>query len=127
ALQPFILRRTKEQVLKDLPEKSEQVLYCELSAQEKKHYDQLRAYYWSNLSGKIKTKTFERSKIEILEALLRLRQAACHGGLLNESMRKRSSAKFDLLLEHVESVIHEGHKALVFSQFTSLLNLLKIE
>jgi SNF2 family DNA or RNA helicase len=125
SLRPFILRRTKEQVLKDLPVKSEQILYCELSASERRKYDELKKYYWSNLSGKIEEKGFERSKIEILEALLRLRQASCHLGLLSPQGAKASSAKFELLLEQLETALAEGHKVLVFSQFTTLLHLLE--
>lgn len=125
ALRPFILRRTKEAVLKDLPEKSEQILYCELSSTEKAKYDELKAFYWNQLNGKLKEKGLAQSKIEVLEALLRLRQAACHQGLLSDKYREASSSKFDLLLEQLQSVIQDGHKALIFSQFTSLLELFK--
>lgn len=125
SLKPFILRRTKEQVLTDLPDKSEQILYCELSPKEKNKYDELKKYYWSNLSGKIQEKGLARSKIEILEALLRLRQASCHLGLLDSNEASASSSKFDLLLENMKTVIADGHKVLIFSQFTKLLGLLK--
>ncbi len=125
SLRPFILRRTKDEVLKDLPKKSVQILYCELSAPERQKYNELKNYYWKNLSGKIEKKGFKRSKIEILEALLRLRQASCHPGLLNSDLAQGSSAKFDMLLEQLETVIADGHKALIFSQFTSLLKLLE--
>lgn len=127
ALSPFILRRTKEQVLKDLPKKSEQVLYCELSPAEIRKYNELKAYFWGQLSGQLEVKGLSRSKIDILEALLRLRQAACHQGLLDKKLAKQSSAKFEMLLEQMESIIQDGHKALVFSQFTSLLALLQQE
>jgi superfamily II DNA or RNA helicase len=125
ALRPFVLRRTKDEVLTDLPEKSEQILYCELSASERTKYDELKKHYWNQLSGSIEDKSFERSKFEVLEALLRLRQAACHQGLLNAEMQDQSSSKFDLLLDQLSLVIQDGHKALIFSQFTSLLALLK--
>lgn len=125
ALSPFLLRRTKEEVLKDLPQKTEQILYCELSPEEKKKYEELKAFYWNNLTGKIREKGLEKSKIEVLEALLRLRQASCHQGLLNKDMRMQSSSKFDVLLEHLDSILKENHKALIFSQFTSLLALLQ--
>ncbi len=123
SLRPFILRRTKDKVLKDLPEKVETVLYCELSPPERKKYDELKNYYWNNLNDKIGEKGFQRSKIEILEAILRLRQASCHPGLLNKHLVSGSSAKFELMLSQLETVINDGHKALIFSQFTSLLNL----
>ena len=127
ALTPFILRRTKEQVLKDLPEKSEQVLYCELSTNERLKYDELKEFYWGQLSGKIEEKGLAKSKIEDLEALLRLRQAACHQGLLDTKFKDGTSTKFELVIEQLESVIKDGHKALVFSQFTTLLGLFSKE
>ncbi len=123
ALAPFILRRTKDQVLKDLPEKSEQVLYCELSVNERLKYDELKSFYWTQLSGKIEEKGLAKSKIEVLEALLRLRQAACHQGLLNKNYKEGTSTKFDLVTEQLDNVIKDGHKALIFSQFTTLLGL----
>jgi superfamily II DNA or RNA helicase len=125
ALAPFILRRTKEQVLKDLPEKTEQILYCELTPSEMKKYNDLKLYYWGRLNETLDDKGLSRSKIEILEALLRLRQAACHQGLLDKKSSTQSSAKFEMLLEQMDSIIKDGHKALVFSQFTSLLALLE--
>lgn len=123
ALSPFLLRRTKEQVLKDLPEKSEQVLMCELSEPERKRYDELKTFYWGQLSKSFEQKGLGRSKIEVLEALLRLRQASCHQGLLDSNLADGSSAKFDMVLEQLDNVIKDGHKALVFSQFTTLLEL----
>ncbi|MCB0368266.1 MAG: DEAD/DEAH box helicase [Bdellovibrionales bacterium] len=124
ALSPFILRRTKDQVLKDLPEKIEQVLYCELSDEERTKYDEIRQYYWQKLNPKINDGGIGHSKIEILGALLRLRQICCHVGLVEKKKVISSSAKFDLLIEQIQTVIKEGHKALIFSSFTSLLKLL---
>jgi len=66
-----------------------------------------------------------RSKIQVLEALLRLRQAACHPGLIDPKRAGEPSAKLDVLLEQLEEVIGAGHKALVFSQFTSLLSIVR--
>lgn len=123
SLSPFILRRSKKEVLKDLPEKSEQILVCELSESEQKKYDELKSFYWNQLTQKFETKGFAKSKIEILEALLRLRQAACHQGLLDPKLIKQPSAKFELVLDQLQSVVRDGHKALVFSQFTGLLKL----
>lgn len=125
ALQPFLLRRTKSEVIKDLPEKSVEVLYSELNSDEQKKYSELKAFYWSQLSKKFSEKGFDRSKIEILEALLRLRQASCHLGLLDESHVNKPSSKFEMLLEQLDIIFQEGHKALVFSQFTSLLALFR--
>jgi len=125
ALKPFILRRTKSQVLKDLPMKTEKVLHCELSASEMKAYTGLRDYYRMNLKKEIASKGIARSKIVILEALLRLRQAACHPGLIDRKNYSQSSTKLDTLTEQLTSVIAEGHKALVFSQFTSFLDIVR--
>jgi len=126
-LAPFLLRRTKQQVLRELPPKSEQVLYCDLSPREKRQYQELRNYYRKQLGAKIAKQGMQRCKIHILESLLRLRQAACHPGLLDAKQAAKSSSKFDMLLEHVQELVQEGHKALVFSQFTSLLDLLRKE
>lgn len=125
ALRPFILRRTKEQVLDDLPEKTEQTLYCELDTQQRKLYDELRNHYRDALNQRIASEGMNKAKIHVLEALLRLRQAACHPGLLDKSKADEPSAKLETLLEQLDEVLNEGHKALVFSQFTSLLALVR--
>jgi len=125
ALRPFILRRTKEQVAKDLPPKLEQTLFCELEPAQRKLYDELRDHYRSTLLGRIERDGMAKSKILILEALLRLRQAACHPGLIDKNRSTEPSAKLDMLLPHVLEVIDEGHKVLVFSQFTSFLAILR--
>jgi len=124
-LKPFILRRTKEQVTPELPDKVEQTLFCELESAERHRYDQLKRYYQRNLQRRIESDGLGRSKIQVLEALLRLRQAACHPGLLDKTRVKHSSTKFDLLLQQLEDVVSEERKALVFSQFTSLLKILR--
>ena len=89
ALRPFILRRTKEQVAKELPEKTEQTIYCELDATQRKLYNELREHYRQSLLGRIEKEGMAKSKMHILEALLRLRQAACHPGLID---KKRADA-----------------------------------
>jgi SNF2 family DNA or RNA helicase len=125
ALAPFMLRRTKQQVLKELPEKSEQTVYCDLEGKQRKQYHDLREYYRASLSKQIEKTGLAKSKIHVLEALLRLRQAACHPGLVDKNLAEESSAKFDVLLEQLNEVVDEGHKALIFSQFTSLLAILR--
>lgn len=125
ALRPFILRRTKDQVAKDLPEKSEQTLYCDLEPVQRKQYDELREHYRRTLLAKIEKEGMNKAKIMVLEALLRLRQAACHPGLIDKTKVNESSAKLDVLLPQIAEVAEEGHKALVFSQFTSLLDIVK--
>jgi superfamily II DNA or RNA helicase len=124
ALKPFILRRTKAQVVKDLPEKSEQTLHCDMEAAQRQLYEELRAHYRHALLRKDAAE-LNRSKIEVLEALLRLRQAACHPGLIDPARAAEPSAKLDMLLPQISEVIEEGHKALVFSQFTSFLAIVR--
>ncbi len=125
ALRPFFLRRTKEQVLTELPEKTEQTVFCEMAPKQRKLYDELRAFYRMSLQQRVEQVGFEQAKIHVLEALLRLRQAACHPGLLDDKRVGDPSAKMEVLMQHLREVIDEGHKALVFSQFTSLLALVR--
>jgi superfamily II DNA or RNA helicase len=125
ALRPFLLRRTKEQVLTELPPKFEQTLYCELDARQRGLYDQLRDHYRATLLKRVRTDGIGRAKIQILEALLRLRQAAIHPGLLDQERVSEPSAKLDMLLPRVLEVIEEGRKTLVFSQFTGMLAILR--
>ncbi|MEE8523918.1 MAG: DEAD/DEAH box helicase, partial [Thermoanaerobaculia bacterium] len=120
-LRPFILRRTKAQVLPDLPEKTEQVLRCDMLPEQRVLYDRLRAGYQESLMEQVETQGVSRSAIQVLEALLRLRQIACHPGLVDKSWEEAGSAKLETLFDQVSEVLDEGHKVLVFSQFTKLL------
>jgi superfamily II DNA or RNA helicase len=125
ALRPFILRRTKEQVATELPEKLEQTLLCEMDEAQRKLYDELRTHYRQSLMERVARDGINKSKIQVLEALLRLRQAACHPGLIDKSRDKEPSAKLDALLDQIGQVVDEDHKVLVFSQFTSLLAIVR--
>jgi hypothetical protein len=124
-LRPFILRRTKSQVAKDLPEKTEQTVYCDLEKEQRKTYDELRDFYRASLAGKIAEMGWSKAKIVVLEALLRLRQAACHPGLIDKKRASESSAKLDVLMPQLTETIGDGHKVLVFSQFTSFLSIVQ--
>lgn len=88
-----------------------------------RNYNELREHYRAHLAGEVKRRGLSRSKIVVLEALLRLRQAACHPGLIDGKRVNGSSAKLETLISQIQSVISEGHKALVFSQFTSFLDI----
>jgi SNF2 family DNA or RNA helicase len=125
ALRPFILRRTKEQVARELPARSEQTVYCELKPEQRKLYNELRDHYRQALLGRIATEGLAKSKIMVLEALLRLRQAACHPALIEPKRAAEPSAKLETLIEQLAEVLDGGHKALVFSQFTKLLALVR--
>lgn len=123
SLRPFMLRRTKAGVLKDLPSKTEQHFYVELNDEDRANYEELRAYYRKALSTKIASIGLSKAKVHVLEALLRLRQAACHPGLIDSGRASEGSSKVDVLFEQLTSLIATGHKALVFSQFTELLEI----
>src|ERR1039457_6012998 len=82
ALRPFILRRTKQQVARELPEKTEQTIFCELEGPQRKHYEELRRHFRETLLARVQSQGMGKSKMHVLEARLRLRQAACHPGLL---------------------------------------------
>lgn len=125
ALRPFILRRTKEEVARELPPKTEQTIYCELKPPQRKLYNELREHYRDTLLGKIAKDGMGKAKIQVLEALLRLRQAACHPALIDVKRSDEASAKMDVLLAQLREVTAEGHKALVFSQFTSFLKIVR--
>jgi superfamily II DNA or RNA helicase len=125
ALRPFILRRTKQQVAKDLPLRVEQTIYCELDDEQRNLYVELKEHYRQSLMSRIATEGIRKAKIQILEALLRLRQAACHPGLIDKSKTSIGSAKLDSLLAQISEVLEEEHKVLVFSQFTSFLSIVR--
>ncbi len=125
ALRPFILRRTKEQVARELPARTEQTLYCDLEPVQRALYDELRDHYRQLLLSSVSRIGLGKTKLQILEALLRLRQAACHPALLDARRTDEASAKFDVLMPRLQELIEDGRKILVFSQFTTLLGLLR--
>jgi superfamily II DNA or RNA helicase len=124
-LRPFILRRTKKEVASELPEKLEQTIQCDMRKEQRRIYQELRDSYRAALLGEIDRQGLGKTKMHVLEALLRLRQAACHPHLVNQASDEESSAKLDVLLPDLEELIAEGHKALVFSQFTSMLAIVR--
>jgi superfamily II DNA or RNA helicase len=127
ALRPFILRRTKKAVAPELPERTEQTIACELAGRQRTLYESLRKHYRDQLLVRIDREGINRSRMHVLEALLRLRQAACHPMLIEPKAKPSPSAKVESLLEMLAEIAAEGNKALVFSQFTSLLDLVQGE
>ena len=117
-LSPFLLRRTKDDVLNELPEKTEITLRVDLSADEQALYDNLRQQAIANLEEGSK------SALQTLAEITRLRQAACHPRLINEKL-KTPSSKTAAFLHLAEELRQSGHRALVFSQFTSHLALIR--
>ncbi|MGH7271815.1 MAG: DEAD/DEAH box helicase, partial [Polyangiaceae bacterium] len=120
-IRPFILRRTKREVIPELPPRTDAVLYVELDEVERSVYDAVRVATRQAVAAKIAA---GGGVLAALEALLRLRQAACHPKLV-PGQSAVTSSKIERLLEALEDAVSEGHKALVFSQWTSLLDLVE--
>lgn len=122
-IQPFVLRRLKKEVLTDLPDKLEENQYVVLSGEQQKLYDANVTKLKLLLDGQTE-EDFKQSKIQILAELTKLRQICCDPSLLYEDYKGESS-KLDRCMELVQSAISGGHKILIFSQFTSMLDQLK--
>ncbi len=124
-LYPFILRRTKEQVAKDLPEKTETILFCEMDKEQRKIYDAYRNLYRDKILGSIEQQGIDKSQLTILQGLMKLRQICDSPAILNEEEKfPNHSIKLDELTRELEENIGE-HKALIFSQFLGMLALIK--
>lgn len=124
---PFLLRRTKEQVAKDLPEKTEMYLHCEMGKEQRKIYDAYRNSYKSQILGMIEERGIEKSKLHILQGLTKLRQICDSPAILNEEERyPNHSVKLDELSREINENVGK-HKALVFSQFLGMLGLIRKE
>jgi superfamily II DNA or RNA helicase len=122
-IRPFVLRRMKREVLPELPPRSEAVLHVELDETERSIYDAVRVATKKDVAAKL-AQGGGGSVLVALEALLRLRQAACHAELV-PGQHATSSSKIERLLEALEEAASDGHKALVFSQWTGLLDLVE--
>ncbi len=120
---PFILRRNKKDVLKDLPDKLEEVRFAGMSGKQQKLYDAQVQRIRKDLE-KQDENDFRRGKIEILAELMRIRQLCCDPSLCYENY-DGESAKTDLCMELLRSLMDGGHKTLLFSQFTSMLEILQ--
>lgn len=122
---PFLLRRTKEQVAKDLPEKTETILYCEMGPEQRKIYDSYRNIYRSQILGMIEERGIERSQLHILQGLTKLRQICDSPAIMNEEERFHNySVKLDELSREITENVGD-HKVLVFSQFLGMLALIR--
>lgn len=124
---PFILRRLKNEVAKELPKKTTIEVNIDMNDAQLKLYEALRTAMQSNVRRILAERGLKRSHIQILDALLKLRQVCCHPRLLNlEGMNshKIHSAKLDYLMDTLPDMLQEGRKILIFSQFTSMLSLI---
>lgn len=121
---PFILRRTKDQVAPELPPRTERILYCDMEPAQRKIYTRTRDYYRGMILGMLEKEGLNQSRFRILEGLLRLRQISNHPRLVDEKFRGESG-KFELLIETIETLQAEHHKALIFSQFVQMLRVVR--
>ncbi|MBU1085691.1 DEAD/DEAH box helicase [Patescibacteria group bacterium] len=138
-IKPFVLKRDKQEVLKELPKKFEQINWCVMDEEQRKLYEAIKSYYQVKIFKILDDQGVKKSQIQVLEALLRLRQVCCHPKLLKLGERKdafklpkyireaKVSVKLEAVLELVKTALEEGHKLLIFSQFTSMLSILEDE
>jgi len=128
-LHPFLLRRLKSEVARDLPPKIEKVSFCHLTTDQRTVYTELLKSSRRKISGLVSSKGFNRSRMEILTTLMRLRQTCCHIGLLKlpDLQPAQPSAKLDLFFELLDEAMDSEHRILVFSQFVSMLHILRDE
>ncbi len=124
-LYPFILRRTKEQVAKDLPAKTEMILWCEMEAEQRAIYDAFRNDYRENILGTIESKGIQKSQLTILQGLMKLRQICDSPAIMNsDEVYPNVSVKIDELARELEENCGD-HKVLIFSQFLGMLHLIR--
>ena len=125
-IRPFLLRRLKSQVAKDLPERIEKDIHCELEGRQRKMYDDALTEARASLSNVGSNGSSGKERFNVLQALLRLRQICCDARLVLEDKEQEiASAKLEALMDIVEPLVEEGHKVLVFSQFVSVLSIIE--
>jgi len=122
-IKPFLLRRMKSDVLNELPEKIETVIYADMTNEQKKEYSAYMALAKKEIGG-LSDERYTKNKIQILAMLTRLRQICCHPSLFDENYKK-DSGKLILLEEIISDAIGGNHRVIVFSQFTSMLDIIK--
>ncbi len=123
-IKPFMLRRMKSQVAKDLPEKVEQVDYCDMTEEQEKEYDRLKSQYRNEIMRHIETGDTAKSNMFILEGLTRLRQVANHPRMIDENYTG-DSGKLINVCHRLENIVNEGSKVLIFSQFVKHLDIVR--
>ncbi len=128
-LRPFILRRRKDDVATELPPKTIIIRTVELSGGQRDLYETVRAAMDEKVRSEIASRGFRRSQIVILDALLKLRQVCCDPRLVKSAVARKvkERAKLDLLIDMLPELVDEGRRILVFSQFTSMLDLIQAE
>lgn len=128
-LHPFLLRRLKKEVAKDLPDKIQRIAHCSLSGDQAKVYRQLLENARRKVTDLVGSQGFNKSRMEVFKILLQLRQTCCHLDLLKlpNLESQYPSGKMELFFELVDEALDAGHRILVFSQFTSMLSIIRTE
>lgn len=124
-VRPFLLRRTKSQVAQDLPDRTEEDLACEMEGEQQSLYRAELKRAQQLLLNVNTQKELNQQRFNFLTSLLRLRQICCHPALVSDQLRKADSAKLHAFLDLIEPLMDEGHKVLVFSQFVTMLDILR--
>ena len=124
-IRPFLMRRRKEMVATELPPKIEQVLFLDLDHKHRALYDRQLQYERQKVLGLLAEGGLKENRFQILQSLTKLRQFCLHPGLVDDKYLQVPAIKLDALMEHVQMLLAEGHRALIFSQFTSFLSHVK--
>jgi SNF2 family DNA or RNA helicase len=123
-IKPFVLRRTKEQVASELPAKTEQIFYCDMSEDQAAYYEKTKSAYRNDLLSSMDDGTYAKKQVQLLQGLTALRQLANHPVMIDEHYTS-DSGKFENVIHTLDNVLKGGHKVLIFSQFVKHLNIFK--
>ncbi|TDG37062.1 ATP-dependent helicase [Pedobacter changchengzhani] len=123
-IKPFVLRRTKEQVASELPPKTEQIIYCDMSEDQASYYEKTKSAYRNDLLQSMDDGTFAQKQVQLLQGLTALRQLANHPYMIDKEYES-DSGKFENVIHTLDNVLKGGHKVLVFSQFVKHLDIFK--
>jgi hypothetical protein len=123
-IKPFVLRRTKEQVAAELPAKTEQIFYCDMSEDQASYYEKTKSAYRNDLLSSMDDGTYAQKQVQLLQGLTALRQLANHPKMIDEGYTS-DSGKFENVVHTLDNVLKGGHKVLIFSQFVKHLQIFK--
>ncbi len=123
-IKPFVLRRTKEQVAAELPSKTEQIFYCNMSEDQAAYYEKTKSAYRNDLLTSMDDGTYVKKQVQLLQGLTALRQLANHPLMIDDSYAS-DSGKFENVIHTLDNVLKGGHKVLIFSQFVKHLAIFK--
>jgi SNF2 family DNA or RNA helicase len=123
-IKPFVLRRTKEQVASELPSKTEQVFYCNMSEDQAAYYEKTKSAYRNDMLSSMDDGTFKKKQVQLLQGLTALRQLANHPVMIDDTYES-DSGKFENVIHTLDNVLKGGHKVLIFSQFVKHLGIFK--